>query len=354
MTDSHSQLMHAPPEDLKFAMRAYAYSEKIGLDTLRVEERPDPTPGPRDVVLRMRALTLNYRDLAIARGHYHAAVEPPLIPISDGAGEVIAVGPEVTRVCLGNLACPVYLPDWVDGPPTPEKLVRRLGGPTDGVMAEFVCLDERALLRAPSHLDAAEAACLPVAAVTAWHSLFEFGALRPGETIVILGTGGVSTAAFLFAKATGARCIGVTRREAVAERLCSLGADEVIVDSSNGWPKRVMELTKGVGANVILDVVGANSLEQSIAATCHGGLVHLVGYAAGERASFDIFEAIRHAVTIKIATAGSRRSFESLNRALEQERLRPPIERVFPVSHFRDAFAHLERGGHFGKVALSF
>jgi NADPH:quinone reductase-like Zn-dependent oxidoreductase len=327
---------------------------RIGLDALTSEQRPDPSPGPRDVVLRMRSLSLNYRDLAIARGHYHVAVEPPLVPISDGAGEVVAVGPEVTQVRIGELACPIYLPNWIDGPPTPEKLKRRLGGPNDGVMAELVCLDEEHVVRAPSHLEPVEAASLPVTAVTAWHCLFELGTLRPGETIVILGTGGVSNAALLFAQAAGARVIAVTRRETWAGRLRSLGASDVIVDGSNEWPKRVMELTAESGADVVLDIVGADSVGRSVAATRHGGLVHLVGYAAGERATFDIFEAIRHAVTIRIATAGSRRSFQALNRVLEERKLRPAIDRVFPVSSFRDAFGYLERGGHFGKVALAF
>jgi NADPH:quinone reductase-like Zn-dependent oxidoreductase len=335
-------------------MKVYAYRGRIGLDALTLEERPDPSPGPREVVLRMRALTLNYRDLAIARGHYHAAIEPPLIPISDGAGEVVAVGPEVTRVRLGDLACPVYLPGWIDGPPTREKLKRRLGGPNDGVMAELICLDEQNVVRAPAHLEPVEAASLPVTAVTAWHSLFEFGSLRPGATIAILGTGSVSTAAILFARAAGARVIVATRRETWAVRLQSFGASGVIVDNSNEWPRRVMDLTEGSGADVVLDVVGSDSVERSVAATRYGGLVHLVGYAAGERAAFDIFEAIRHFVTIRIATAGSRQSFEALVRVLEERKLRPAIDRAFPVSEFREAFGYLERGGHFGKVALTF
>src|SRR5581483_9628746 len=201
------------------AMKAYVYSGKISLDTLAPVTREEPAPGPHEIVLRMRALSLNYRDLAIARGHYHASVEPPLVPIADGAGEVVAVGSHVARFRVGELACPLYLPDWIDGPPTPEKLRRRLGGPNDGVMAEFVCIDEQAAVRAPEHLDAPEAACLPIAAVTAWHSLFNHGVVRPGETVVVLGTGGVSIAAIQFAHAAGAQVIAVTRREEWAERL---------------------------------------------------------------------------------------------------------------------------------------
>lgn len=335
-------------------MKAYRYESRIGLDALRPVERPDPEPGPNEVVLRMKALSLNYRDLAIARGHYHAAVPPPLIPISDGAGEVVAVGHAVTRFRIGDLACPLYLPDWIDGPPTLDKLRHRLGGPDEGLMAELVCVHEQAAVRAPAHLDAAEAATLPVAAVTAWHCLFELGQVRPGETVVTLGTGGVSLAALQFARVAGARVIAVTRREEHKAGLHTLGAGAVIVDRSNAWPDRVMELTDGIGADVVVDVVGADSVERSIAATRHGGLVHLIGYAAGDQARFDIFEAIRHAVTLRIATAGSRRDFEALTRAMEQHQLRPPIDRVFSVADYLLAFEHLQRGGHFGKVVLTF
>lgn len=154
-------------------MKVYAYSQQIGLDFLTPEAHSEPSPGLCDVVLRMRAVALNHRDLAIARRQYHVAVEEPLIPVFDGAGEVIAVGLDVTRVRIGELACPTYLPDWIDGPATPEKVRRRLGGPNDGVLAELVWVHQEAVVRAPAHLEALEAACLPVTAVTAWHCLFE-------------------------------------------------------------------------------------------------------------------------------------------------------------------------------------
>lgn len=335
-------------------MKAYVYADRIGLDALTLQERPDPSPNAGEVVLRMRALSLNYRDLAIARGHYHTAVDAPLVPISDGAGEVVAVGPEVTRFHKGDLVCPAYLPDWIDGPPAPEKLRRRLGGPCDGLLAELVCVHESAAVRAPAHLDAMEAATLPVAAVTAWHSLFELGPVRPGETVVVMGTGGVSLAALQLARLAGARPIAVTRREEHAAALESLGAQAVLTDHSNDWPARVMDMTGGVGADAVVDVVGADSVGRSVCATRQGGTVHVVGYAAGEQARFDIFDAIRHGVTLRVATAGSRRDFEALTRALEQHRLRPAIDRVFPVSEFCRAFAHLERGGRFGKTVLTF
>lgn len=336
-------------------MKAYAYLDRISLDDLRPFDRPDPEPGPNDVVLRMQAVALNYRDLAIARGNYHIGVDPPLIPVSDGAGKVVAVGANVTRVRVGELACPIYLPDWIDGPINPAVIRRRLGGPNNGVLSEFCCVNEAEVVRAPAHLEPVEAATLPVTAVTAWHSLYRLGALRPGETVVVLGSGGVSTAAIQLARAGGARVIAVTRSERKVERLREIGAHEIITDdNSPAWPKRVMEMTDGRGADAVVDVVGGDSLARSILALRMRGCVHLVGYAAGTSSTFDIFDAIRHAVTIHVAAAGNRADFEALVKVVGQQRIRPVVDKIFPVADFRQAFEYLSRGGQFGKVVLSF
>lgn len=336
-------------------MKAYAYLDRISLDSIALVDRPDPTPGPHDVVLRMRAAALNYRDLAIARSHYHIAVQPPLVPLSDGAGEVIEVGRKASRVRLGEIACPVYLPEWIDGPPSPRVLRRRLGGPSDGVLSEFLCLNEQEIVRAPAHLGAIEAATLPITAVTAWQSLYQLGSLRPGETLVVLGTGGVSTAALQFARSGGVRVIAIVRRQEQRLRMSEFGADDVILASDRTkWPQRVLELTAGRGADAVLDVVGGSSIGDSIAASRHGGTVHVVGYAADTSANFDIFEAIRRAITIRVAVAGNRDSFEALIRVMERQAIRPAVARIFPVERWRDAFECLAGGGHFGKIVLEF
>lgn len=336
-------------------MRAYAYVDNISLDHLRPVELPDPEPGPRDVVVRIRAVALNFRDLAIARGAYHVGVSPPLVPLSDGAGEVVAVGPEVTRASVGDLVCPVYLPDWIDGDVSPRVARRRLGGPSDGVLAEFVCLHEDEVVRAPSHLSAEEAATLPVAAVTAWQALHRTSHVRPGDNVLVQGAGGFSGAAIQLASAAGARVISVTRSDHHKKALRQLGAADVIVSSggTDEMARKIVSMTDGLGAEAVLDVAGGESLNRSIASTRMGGHVHLVGYAADKVASIDIFQAIRHAVTVHVATAGSRESFEALTRAMAFRRLRPPVGRLFKATEIHVAFDALGKGGGFGKLVLT-
>lgn len=335
-------------------MRAYAYCDAISAQSLRLIERPDPSPGPNDVVLRMLAATLNYRDVAIMRGDYHIHVSPPLVPASDGAGEVVSVGSAVTRFRVGDLACPSYLPEWLDGPIQPRHGRRRLGGPTDGVLSEFMCLHEDEAVLAPGHLEAVEAAALPVVGVTAWHCLFHNGCLRPGETVVIQGSGGVSIMALQLAHRAGARPIVVVRNDSNADRLRGLGASAVLTnDEHGGWVDRVVDLTKGIGADVAINVAGGSTLAEWITATRMGARIHLVGYAAGTLAEFDIFNAIRHATTIQVATAGSRQDFVELNRATEQHAVRPVIAQVFPITRLADALGEVARGAAFGKIALT-
>ena len=333
-------------------MWAYSYEGGIGLDFLCQVDRPDPEPGAHDIVLRMSAVALNYRDYAIARGPYHVGVEYPLIPVSDGAGEVIAVGRAVTRFQVGDLACPTYLPDWTSGPVGPKVARRRLGGPTDGVLREFVCLNENEAVLAPKGYSAEEAATLPVAAVTAWHSLFVNGTVRPGQTVLVQGTGGVSLFALQFARLAGARVIALTRDDRHSQQLKSLGADEVVTESDPSiWPAEVVRLSGG-GADVVVDVAGV-TLAASIAATRPAGRVHLVGYAGGTRTEIDIYDAIRHAVTICLASAGNRDSFEALVAGINRGGIRPPIGALHRTRDLREPLEMLAAGGVFGKHVLT-
>ncbi|MGB5938631.1 MAG: zinc-binding dehydrogenase, partial [Rhodanobacter sp.] len=238
------------------------------------------------------------------------------------------------------------------GQVTPAVAKRRLGGPNDGVMSEYLCIGEHEAVRAPRHLGAEEAATLPVSALTAWHSLFCHGTVKPGDVVMVQGAGGVSTAAVQFAAAAGAYVVSVLRDDRHAQCLQSIGARNVVFSNTETWTVQVIEATGGRGADVVVDVVGS-TLAQSIAVARVGGLVHLVGYVGSTRTSLDIFDAIRHAATIRLATAGPRTSFEAMVRAMELHRIRPPEPQTLPVARWREGFERLAKGGHVGKIVLT-
>jgi NADPH:quinone reductase-like Zn-dependent oxidoreductase len=334
-------------------MRCYQFTDAISLESLRLVERPDPQPGSHDIVIRMRAAALNFRDIAMIRGKYHIGVSPPLVPLSDGAGEVIRIGDSVTRFQVGDLACPTYLPDWHGGPLRAERGRRRLGGPTDGVLTEYMCIHEDEAVRAPRHLDSREAAALPVASVTAWRTLYRLGSLRPGETLLVQGSGAVSTTALQLARAGGARTIAVLRGDRHAAAFKALGANLVLTSGGIAtWPAEVREATSGWGADVAINVAGGKTLTDTVAATRLEGVVHLVGFAADSIAELDLFEAIRHGTTFHTATAGSREDFEAFVRAANHGGFRPVIAKVFRLDQMSDAFRFFGEGGHHGKVVI--
>lgn len=333
-------------------MKAWAYVDRIALDALRPVERPIPEAGPGQVLLKMRAVALNYRDLAIARGHYHVGVAVPLIPLADGAGEVVAVGDGVARLKLGEIACPNYMPDWIDGPVNSRKAARRLGGPDDGTLTEYFLAHEDDLVAAPESLSAVEAATLPIAAVTAWHSLFEKARVLPGSTVLVVGSGGVSTAAIQLARAAGAEVIALTRQPGKAEALRALGAHHVVVVTGD-WVAEVRRIARG-GVDTAIDVAAGAMIGGLLSVLRPGADLHLIGYAAGTRAEFDMFAAIRRAVTIHIGSGGSRSSFEALVRAIDVNGIKPAVARQLPVDDVLDAFELLAAGGHTGKIVLLF
>jgi NADPH:quinone reductase-like Zn-dependent oxidoreductase len=301
----------------------------------------------------MRAAAFNFRDIAMLRGKYHIGVSPPLIPLSDGAGEVVDVGGMVKRFRVGDLVCPNYLPDWHSGPIQAGRIRRRLGGPTDGVLTELMCLHEEEAVRAPSHLDATEAATLPVAAATTYRVLYRAGALRPGETLLVQGAGAISTTALQLATAGGVRCIVVSCNDHHASDLEKLGAEMVLTNGgSPDWPAGVREATGGDGADVAMNVAGGKTVAATVSATKLGGLVHLIGFVSGAVAELDLFEAIRHGTTFITATAGSREDLEAFVRVSELHKLRPTIAAAFELRDFRAAVDFVEKGGHLGKVTL--
>jgi NADPH:quinone reductase-like Zn-dependent oxidoreductase len=331
-------------------MKAIVFKDRLALDDLRMVERPDPAPGPREILVRVRAASLNYRDLSIARGEY-GVYALPLVPLSDGAGEVVAVGSEVRRFRVGDRVSPTYVPDWIDGPIQEETAARRLGGPIDGVLRELMCVDESAAVRVPGHLDALEAATLPIAGVAAWEALFVAGGLARGSTVAVAGAGGVSLFVVQLASAAGVRVVSLLRRGAPRQILERLGAQVFDSDDAD-WPDRVRAATEGRGVDTFIDVVGGPFLPRAISATRFGGTVVLVGYVGGTTATLDLLTTIRRAVTLRTVSGGSRTSFEQLVSFLEKHRLRPLIDRAFAFENVHAAYEHLEHGRPVGKVVI--
>jgi NADPH:quinone reductase-like Zn-dependent oxidoreductase len=334
-------------------MKVYEIQGGFGLENLKLAERPDPAAGPGQVVVRMRAVTLNYRDLLVAKGLYNPRMPLPRIPCSDGVGVVAEVGPGVARVKAGDRVAGTFFQGWVEGPPTEAKTRPALGGGVDGVLAELVALPEDGVVPVPEHLNDAEAASLPCAGLTAWNALFEGDPIRPGETVLTLGTGGVSIFALQFARAAGARVIVTSSSDAKLERARSLGAHETInYKADPDWHKAALELTGGVGVDRVIELGGAGTLERSLKAVRMGGVVSLIGVLS--QGDFSIFPILMKAARIQGIYVGSRLMFEAMNRAVALHQLRPIVDRVFPFAEAKEAFALMEGQSHFGKVAIRF
>lgn len=333
-------------------MRAWRYEHGFGAEHLKTVELPEPSPGPGQAVVRVRACSINYRDLAVMRGAYGSGVKPPLAPLSDGAGEVIAVGPGVTRVKPGDRVAAAFMQDWIEGPPDDLKANSALGGAIDGMMAEQVCLNAEGLVHFPEHLSFEEAAALPCAAVTAWHALFHSGALKPGETVLLQGTGGVSIFALQFAKMAGARVIQTSSSDVKLQRLRLMAADEVInYKATPDWDKPVRKATGGLGADHVVEVGGAGTLPISSKAVRRGGHIALIGVLTGGGA-FDPRLMMIKGVRLQGIFVGSRAMFEEMNRAIALAGMRPVIDRVFEFTQLHEALEYMASGAHFGKICL--
>ncbi len=335
-------------------MKTLTYRSRLTLDDLAEIEESTPTPGPRQILVRVRAVSLNYRDLAIARGEY-GSFAVPLVPGSDAAGDVVAVGPAVRRFAAGDRVCLTYVPDWIDGPVSAAAAARRLGGPSRGVLTEYVCVGEEEAVHAPRSLSFEEAATLPIAGVSAWQAVVTEGLIRPGSLVGVTGTGGVSTFVVQIARMAGARVLVVGRDPAKLARMAEMGATTIDSTREPAWERSILELTRGAGVDLFVDVIGGDGLGRSIAATRVGGAVSLFGFVAGARPMLDLVTAIRRAVTLRATSGGSRASFEALVRAIDENDVRPCIDRVFPfgVEGVRAAFAHLAEGRPFGKVVVT-
>ena len=323
-----------------------------GIESLALVERPVPEPGPGEVVLRMRAASLNFRDLSTIRG-VRPGVRYPAVPLSDGCGEVVAAGPGVTRVAVGDRVAPSFFPDWISGPPPPEAKDRALGSPLDGCLQEYLRIGEQGVTRAPEHLSDEEVASLPCAALTAWRALVVEGRARPGERVLVQGTGGVSIFALQFAKLLGCEVVLTSSSDEKLERGRALGADHCINYRTHpDWPARVREATGGEGVDHALDVGGAGSLRRCLESTAVGGHVSVIGVLGGAEEPIPIRLLMYNNARLTGITVGSRSDFEQMCRAIELHRLRPQISDVFEFDDYLEALKLMERGGHFGKICI--
>lgn len=332
-------------------MKALVIQTAFGLENLAFEERPDPVPGPGQVLVQIRAASLNYRDLLIARGIYNPKLKLPRVLGSDGAGEVVAVGDGVTKFALGDRVIGCFMQGWVNGPINDAAAKSTLGGDRDGVLAERVVLQEEGLVAIPGTLSFEEAATLPCAAVTAWNALT--GAdCGPGKTVLLQGTGGVSIFALQFAKALGARVFITSSFDEKLARALEMGATAGVNYRTNAaWDKWAREQTGGTGVDIVVEVGGAGTLDSSVKAVRIGGHIALIGVLAGA-GNFNPISVLMKAVRVQGVFVGSRQMFENMNRVITAEGIAPVIDRVFAFAEAPAAFKHLESGSHFGKVVV--
>lgn len=335
-------------------MKAYHVTKgSTSLDGLVQVERDEPRPGPGQVLVRVRATSLNFRDLALVTGNYPGgAVQRDLVPLSDGAGEVAEVGEGVTRFAAGDRVAGTFFQTWAEG--RPPKGMAPLGSPLDGMLAEYVVLDEAGLVAVPAHLSWEQAASLPCAGVTAWNALMASDRILPGETVLLLGTGGVSIFALQFARLAGARVIVTSSSDEKLARARSLGADIGInYQRRPDWDAAVLEHTGGAGVDHVVEVGGAGTLARSFNAVGFGGQVSLIGVLSGREGDTSPHGLMFKWARLQGIFVGNRVMFENMNRAIAANGLAPIVDRVFPFDEARQAFELMAAGGHFGKIAIS-
>jgi NADPH:quinone reductase-like Zn-dependent oxidoreductase len=334
-------------------MNAYELHPNDGFDALRSVERPAPPAlGPHDVRVRIRAVSLNYRDLLIARSAKKRG-GTPIVPVSDGAGEVIEIGSRVARLTVGSRVAAAFFPTWLDGPLREDYHANALGGSLDGVLAEQVVLPETAWIKMPPQLSFEQAATLPCAGVTAWHALFVAASLQPGDTLLIQGTGGVAIFALQLARIAGARVIATSSSAEKRARLEAMGASHTIdYRADPHWGDTARALTHGRGVDVVVEVGGAGTFDQSVKALRFGGTMSILGLLTGTQGPIDTRAIFYKSIKVHGVYVGSVAMFEALARAIDASELEPVIDRVFPFEKARDAYEHLASGTHFGKVVI--
>ncbi len=334
-------------------MRHWSFQSGFGYDNLVLRETETPRPGPRDVLLEMRAASLNYRDLVVLHGQHGRRVQPPLIPLSDGVGIVVETGADVTDLRPGDRVAPAFFQNWEGGPPPGDLEAARLGGPLDGVLATHGVFPARGVVRVPDHLSDAEAATLPCAGVTAWSAICGENPMRPGETVLILGSGGVALMAIQLAKVAGVRTIVTTSGPARAEKLRNLGANHVIDRSAMpDWSAEARSLTGNAGVDRVIELGGAATLPQSIKATRTGAQIILIGNVTGNAAELFLPAILTRQLTLRAVTVGPQSALSALSRAIDTHALRPVVGATHAFHDAPAAFQTLEAGTAFGNVCI--
>ena len=334
-------------------MQVYRLPKAEGIDCLELLQTEPRRPARGQVLVRMRAASLNYRDLMVAKGTYaRGRVPPDLVPLSDGAGEVAEIGPDVTRVKVGDRVAGIFMQSWIAGEASDADAASALGGGIDGVLAEYALFEQHGLVHLPEHLSFEEGATLPCAAVTAWNALFAARPLVAGETVLVLGTGGVSIFALQFAAAAGARVIVTSSSDDKLRRARQLGAEVGInYRETPDWQDAALAATGGCGVDFAIEVGGSGTLQRSIAATRRGGQVALIGVLTG-RNEINPMGIMTRGVSVRGIYVGSRAMFEAMNRALFVQRLHPVIDREFAFADAKAAYRQLDSQQHFGKVVV--
>ena len=335
-------------------MKTYEIQE-FGIDKLAIVDRATPEPRPNEVLVKFHAFSLNYRDLMLVRGEYNPRTNFPTVPFSDGAGEIVAVGGGVTKWKVGDRVCPIFMQGWADGEVSADTARTTLGGggDWDGVLREFGAFSEESVVKIPEHLSYEEAATLPCAAVTAWNALAVSGGIKAGDTVLTLGTGGVSIFAMQFAKLFGAKIIATSSSDEKLERAKTLSADDTInYKTREDWDKAVMELTGKRGVDHVVEVGGAGTIARSVNAVRVGGHVAVIGVLTSG-ADFNPVSLLMKAVRMHGIFVGSRKMFEDMNKAVEVNNLKPVIDKVFEFGEVRAALEYMESGSHFGKIVVS-
>ncbi len=331
---------------------AYEITE-FGIDALKSNERQAPALKANEVRVKVQAVSLNYRDLLVVKGLYNKNLPFPLIPLSDGSGVVVEVGDLVTRVKVGDRVAAIFMQKWLSGAIKKEYGESALGGAIDGMLADHVVLNENGLVKIPEYLSFEEAATLPCAAVTAWNALIASGAIKPGDTVLTMGTGGVSLFALQFAKMNGARVIITSSSDEKLKRAKEMGADHTINYKKNeNWEKVVLEKTGGMGVDHVVELGGAGTLDRSIKAVRVGGHISVIGVLAGG-SGFNPMPILMKNICLQGIYVGSRQMFEDMNVALTQHKIHPVIDKVFGYDQVQAALKHMESGSHFGKIVVS-